>query len=33
MAMKKSGWDLVLKLVIAVASALAGVLGAGAMTL
>lgn len=28
---KKSAWDLILKVVIAVASALAGVLGANAM--
>ena len=31
MAMKKSVWDMILKVVIAVASALAGVLGANAM--
>lgn len=30
---KKSAWDLILKVVIAVASALAGVLGANAMNL
>jgi len=30
MAMKKSVWDMILKVVIAVASALAGVLGAKA---
>ena len=33
MAMKKSVWDMILKVVIAVASALAGVLGANAMNL
>ena len=31
MAMKKSVWDMILKVVIAVASAVAGVLGANAM--
>ncbi|KAA5417327.1 MULTISPECIES: smalltalk protein [Bacteroides] len=31
--MKKSVWDMILKLVIAVISAAAGVLGANAMTL
>ncbi|HJD76326.1 MAG: smalltalk protein [Bacteroides xylanisolvens] len=31
--MKKSAWDIILKVVIAVASALAGVLGANAMKL
>ena len=31
MAMKKSLWDMILKVVIAVASAVAGVLGANAM--
>ena len=30
---KKTTWDLILKLIIAVASALAGVLGASAMNL
>ena len=30
---KKSTWDLILKVIIAVASALAGVLGASAMNL
>ena len=30
---KKSTWDLILKVIIAVASALAGVLGASAMSL
>lgn len=30
---KKSTWDLILKVIIAVASALAGVLGANAMNL
>ena len=30
---KKSAWDLILKVIIAVASALAGVLGANAMNL
>ena len=30
---KKTAWDLILKVVIAVASALAGVLGANAMNL
>ena len=33
MAMKKSVWDMILKVVIAVASALAGVLGSNAMNL
>ena len=33
MAMKKSVWDMILKVVIAVASALAGVLGVNAMNL
>ena len=33
MAMKKSVWDMILKVVIAVASAVAGALGANAMTL
>lgn len=33
MAMKKSVWDMILKVVIAVASALAGVLGTNAMNL
>ena len=33
MAMKKSLWDMILKVVIAVASAVAGVLGAKAMSL
>ena len=33
MAMKKSVWDMILKVVIAVASALAGGLGANAMNL
>lgn len=33
MAMKKSVWDMILKVVIAVASALAGVLDANAMNL
>lgn len=33
MAMKKSLWDIILKIVIAVASAVAGVLGANAMNL
>lgn len=33
MAMKKSAWDLILKVVIAVASAIAGALGANAMNL
>lgn len=33
MAMKKSVWDMILKVVIAVALALAGVLGANAMNL
>ena len=33
MAMKKSVWDMILKVVIAVASALAGDLGANAMNL
>ena len=33
MAMKKSVWYMILKVVIAVASALAGVLGANAMNL
>ena len=33
MASKKSGWDMILKVVIAVVSAVAGVLGANAMTL
>ena len=33
MAMKKSLWDMILKVVIAVASAVAGVLGANAMNL
>ncbi|WP_181983246.1 smalltalk protein [Bacteroides oleiciplenus] len=31
--MKKSVWDMILKVVIAVVSAVAGVLGANAMTL
>ena len=30
---KKSTWDIILKLIIAVASAIAGVLGASAMSL
>ena len=33
MAMKKSLWDMILKVVIAVASAVAGVLSANAMSL
>ena len=33
MAMKKSLWDMILKVVIAGASAVAGVLGANAMSL
>ena len=33
MAMKRSVWDMILKVVIAVASAVAGVLGANAMNL
>ena len=33
MAIKKTVWDLILKVVIAVASAIAGALGANAMTL
>lgn len=33
MAMKKSLWDMILKVVIAVASAVASVLGANAMSL
>ena len=33
MAMKKSVWDMILKAVIAVASAVAGVLGANAVNL
>ena len=33
MAMKKSLWDMILKVVIAVASAVAGVLAANAMSL
>lgn len=33
MAMKKSVWDMILKVVIAVASAVAGVLGDNAMSL
>lgn len=33
MAMKKSLWDMILKVVIAVASAVAGVLGTNAMSL
>ena len=33
MAMKKSLWDMILKVVIAVASAVAGVLGGNAMNL
>ena len=33
MAMKKSMWDMILKVVIAVASAVAGVFGANAMNL
>ena len=33
MAMKRSVWDMILKMVIAVASAVAGVLGANAMNL
>lgn len=33
MAIKKSVWDMILKLVIAVVSAVAGVLGANAMML
>lgn len=33
MAIKKSAWDMILKVVIAVVSAVAGVLGANAMTL
>ncbi len=33
MAMKKSLWDMILKVVIAVALAVAGVLGANAMNL
>ncbi|WP_321479459.1 smalltalk protein [uncultured Bacteroides sp.] len=31
--MKKSSWDLILKIIIAVASAIAGAVGAQAMTL
>ena len=33
MAMKRSVWDMILQVVIAVASAVAGVLGANAMNL
>ncbi len=33
MAMKRSVWDMILKVVIAVTSAVAGVLGANAMSL
>ena len=33
MSMKKSVWDMILKVVIAVASAITGALGANAMTL
>ena len=33
MAMKRSVWDMILNVVIAVASAVAGVLGANAMSL
>ena len=33
MAMKRSVWDMILKVVIAVASAVAGVLGANSMSL
>ena len=33
MAMKKSVWDMILKVVIAVASAVAGAVGANAMSL
>ena len=33
MAMKRSVWDMILKVVIAVASAVAGVLGANGMSL
>ncbi len=33
MAIKKSTWDLILKVVIAVVSAIAGALGVSAMTL
>ncbi len=33
MAMKRSVWDMILKVVIAVASAVAGVFGANAMNL
>lgn len=33
MAMKRSVWDMILKVVIAVASAVAGVLGTNAMNL
>ncbi len=33
MAMKRSVWDMILKVVIAVASAVVGVLGANAMNL
>lgn len=33
MAMKRSVWDVILKVVIAVVSAVAGVLGANAMSL
>ena len=33
MAMKRSVWDMILKVVIAVASAVAGVLGGNAMNL
>ena len=33
MAMKKSVWDMILKVVIAVASAIAGVIGANTMPL
>ena len=33
MAMKRSVWDMILKVVFAVASAVAGVLGANAMNL
>ncbi|MCI1681355.1 MAG: smalltalk protein [Bacteroides sp.] len=32
MAIKKSTWDLILKVIIAVASAIAGAVGASAMT-
>jgi len=32
MAMKKSTWDMILKIIIAVASAIAGAVGGSAMT-